>query len=179
MLASSVLVGRRCDSSDGGGVSHAVGEITADGEIVGEITLSIALDRVQELEAQLRDIERERRGERARVRFLLAQIEDDRDSYERREEVVSIFNEWREKCKHKSARLTNDRFDAIRRLLDITKPQPYPREAFTAAIGGAAYNPYLTQRKNGSWKRHDDIALICRSGEKFEEFIKRAPKEGE
>jgi hypothetical protein len=152
--------------------------VSKDGEIVSrEPSLTQVLEHVEELEAQLADIERERRGERARTRLLLARIEDNRLNYDRRDEVRSVFDEWRERCGHKNARLTADRFDAVRSLLEVKRPAPYPRAAFSAAIAGAQYDPYTVQRKNGGVKKFDDLSLICRDGAHFEDFIQRRPKE--
>lgn len=146
------------------------------GEVVSrEPSLAAALAKVDELEAMLADIERERRGERARTRQLLARLNDARIGYTRRAEVISIFDEWRTECGHQRARLTNDRFDAVATLLEVKKPEAYPREAFSTAIAGAKFDPFVTRRKNGSEHKHDDLALICRDGKTFEEFIRRAP----
>lgn len=150
--------------------------VTSEGEIVGrQPSLPEALTRVMELQGNLEDIELDLRGKRSTITKLRSALYG-RSEYERLAEVQEIFNEWRTECGHKKARLTNDRFDAIRALLDITEPAPYPREAFSAAIAGAKFDPFITTRKNGSQERHDDIALICKSGKTFEGFIKRAPR---
>lgn len=147
------------------------------GEIVGRRPeLREALKTIERLELELQDVERERRTQRAVIKRLYAELERDRQIYERRDEVAAIFAEWAQVCGHPNTRLTDDRFDAIRRLLEVTKPKPYPREAFTAAFAGAAFDAYRKQRRNGSWERFDDLTLICRDGTKFESFIKRAPK---
>ncbi|HZL17756.1 MAG TPA: hypothetical protein VFG23_08425 [Polyangia bacterium] len=152
-------------------------QVSADGELVGRMpSLTEALERIVTLQGQLADIERERRGERARVRNLMAQIHNDRGTYERRAEVEEITREWRGVCGHPKARLTDDRFDAVRALLEVTKPEPYSRESFSLAFAGAAHDPYVTTRKNGSRQKHDDLALVCRDGKTFEEFQKRAPR---
>ena len=44
------------------------------------------------------------------------------------------------------------------------------------AVEGAAYDPFVTKRKNGSTKRHDDWGLIFRDDQKFEEFCNKAPR---
>lgn len=151
--------------------------VTADGELHGrKPSLSEALERVAELTAQLEDLERERRRERAHVRLLLARLDDNRTTYGRRAEVEAVFDLWRTECGHKNARLSADRFDAVRALLEVKRPQPYPPEAFEAAIAGARFDPFVTTRKNGSQQKHDDLALICRDGKTFESFIKRAPR---
>jgi len=152
-------------------------QVDADGEIVGRVpSLSEALRRVAELQGQVEDLERDMRRARARERELLRGKAAERREYPRRDEVQSIVAEWREVCGHKRARLTDDRFDAVRALLEVTKPEPYPREAFSAAIAGAKFDPFVTRRKNGTEQKHDDIALICRDGKTFENFIKRAPR---
>lgn len=149
------------------------------GEIVSrEPSLAAALMEIERLELAIQDIERERRIQRARVAQLTAELEDKRAAYDRRDEVEDIFKEWAIVCGHPNARLTDDRFDAIRALLEVKRPKPYPREAFNVAIAGAAYDPYVSRRKNGSQKRHDDISLVCRDGQHFEDFCKRAPRPG-
>lgn len=151
--------------------------VTQGGEIVSrEPSLTQALQRIEQLEGELQDVERERRNQRAHIKRLQSLLDQDRRAYDRRDEVVSIHREWAEQTGHRNSRLTDDRFDAIRALLEVEKPKPYPREAFTAAIAGAVFDPYITRRRNGSEKRHDDIALVCRDGQKFEDFILRAPR---
>ena len=150
-------------------------QVSPSGEFIGRApSLGEALERVAELQGQVDDLERDLRGKRLRIRGLESQLVDLRANYDRQDELKSIFDEWREVCGHKRARLSPDRFDAIRGLLEVTRPEPYPREAFTAAIAGAAYDPFITRRRNGTQERHDDIALICKSGKHFEGFIRRA-----
>lgn len=151
-------------------------QVTRDGELIGRNpSAGELLAKVAELTGTVEDLERDMRRARARERLLLSQLEDDRAAYDRMPELLDIMDEWRKKCGHSRARLTDDRFDAIRRLLEVKRPEPYPREAFSRAIDGAAFDPYRRQRKNGSWQTYDDIALVCRSGQHFEEFIRRAP----
>lgn len=155
-------------------------QVTRNGEIVGRTPNPVEmLAKIAELTGTVEDLERDMRRARHRERLLLSRLEEDRADYPRFDEVFTIFDEWRAVCSHGRARLTDDRFDAVRRMLEVTKPEPYPREAFTRAFEGAAFDPYRRQRKNGTWQRFDDIALICRSGQHMEEFIRRAPrKEG-
>lgn len=153
--------------------------VTQEGEIVSrEPKLSEALQTIERLELELQDVERERRTQRAHIKRLYAELARDRASYERRDEVESIHREWATVCGHGNSRLTDDRFDAVRRLLEVTKPKAYPREAFSAAFAGAAFDPFITRRKNGTEHRHTDLELICRDGAHFESFIKRAPRGG-
>jgi hypothetical protein len=147
------------------------------GEVVGRIpTTRELLEKIDELELTVEDLERERRQQRAQIRKLKAELDRTPAHYDRAGEVENIINEWRIVCKHPNARSSLDRFDAVRRLLDVTHPRPYPREAFTLAIQGAVYDPYRRPRRNGTLQAYDDIELICRTAAKFEEFIRRAPR---
>ena len=138
------------------------------GEVIPwELSLVHALKRIEARETAGAVLANQARGDTTR------------DTYRRRDEVESIFAEWQEKCGHKRARLSSDRFNAIRGLLEVSEPEPYPRGAFTAAIEGAAYDHFTVQRKNGDIKRFDDISLICRDGAHFEDFIQRRPKENQ
>lgn len=150
--------------------------VSKDGEVLSrEPTLPEALKRVVELEGDVKRLEADLRVKRATISKLNGALYG-RAEYERAAEVQEIFGEWARVCGHERARLTNDRFDAIRSLLEVTKPEPYPRQAFSMAFAGAAFDPWTKRRKNGSVKRFDDIARhICKSGDSFEEFVKRAP----
>ena len=44
------------------------------------------------------------------------------------------------------------------------------------AIAGAAFDPAKTPRKNGSWKKHDDLELVFRESSKLLDFADRIPK---
>lgn len=149
------------------------------GEVVGRIpTTKELLAKIDELELAIQDLERERRHQRLQIRKLRAELDRTPAHYDRAGEVESIINEWRIVCNHPRARSSLDRFDAVRRLLDVSHPRPYPREAFSLAIRGAAYDPHRQPRRNGTTQTYDDIELICRTAAKFEEFIRRAPKNG-
>lgn len=147
------------------------------GEVLDdEIGIGVLKDRIASLEEALALAERDLRAKRRRISELERDKRAEREHYERRDEVASIFAEWAEVCGKRRAKLSDDRFDAIRALLDVTKPKPYTREHFTLAIQGAAYDPFIVRRKNGSAKRFDDIALICKGASQFEEFIRKAPR---
>lgn len=147
------------------------------GEILeADVGLEALTARVTQLEENLADAERDLRAKRRRIAELERDKQAERDNYERRDELVEIVNEWRRVCNKPRAKLTDDRFDAVRALLDVTKPKPYTREHFSLAFAGAAFDPYIVRRKNGSEKRFDDLALICRGGAQLEEFIRKAPK---
>ncbi len=77
-----------------------------------------------------------------------------------------LFNYWRETCGHQHARATSDRLAKIRaRLRD-----GYTVDEIQAAIDGAARGAFVSD----TGRRFDDIALICRNGEKLDSFITRS-----
>lgn len=86
-------------------------------------------------------------------------------------EIKEVFDYWRQKCRHPKSKL-----DADRTLLIAPYIEEHGLELCKRAIDGAAFDCYVTRRKNGSAKRHDGIDLIFRSAEKYEEFVNRAPK---
>lgn len=151
--------------------------VLSEGQVVGRIpTLKECLAKIDELELTIADLERERRYQRAQIRKLKAELDRTPAHYDRADEVESIINEWRVVCNHPNARSDFKRFDAVRRLLDVVRPRPYPREAFSLAILGAHHDPRRKQRLNGTVEVFDDIELVCRSAAHFESFIKRAPR---
>lgn len=143
------------------------------GELISRDPSSQQLrDYIAKLEGDLANAERDLRGKRARVSTLEGQLDMRPETYDRRVEVEEIVGEWRQVCGHPNARLTPDRFDCVRRLLEVTKPKPYERRHFSLAFVGAAHDPFVTRRKNGTEQKHDDLTHICKH---FEEFIKRGP----
>lgn len=88
--------------------------------------------------------------------------------------VREIFDYWRRACKHPASEFGPDRFFLIEPYL-----RKYGPDLCKRAIDGAAFDPFITKRANGSPKRHDGLDLIFRSAEKFEEFCNRAPRKKE
>lgn len=87
--------------------------------------------------------------------------------------AVELFSYWKDRCRHPRSTLTPDRFALV---------EPYLREhgleTCKRAVDGAAFDPFVTKRKNGTAKRHDGLDLIFRNADKFEEFVNRAPPGG-
>lgn len=80
--------------------------------------------------------------------------------------IRRLFAYWQDACRRPRSKLTDDRVQAIRaRLRD-----GYGEARIRQAIDGAARAAFVDARG----KRHDDIALICRGGEKLEAFEERA-----
>jgi hypothetical protein len=126
----------------------------------------------RETDVSLELAERDLRGKRALIAKLRKDEAAERQSYPQRPMVEDIHAEWARECKHPNSKLTAERFDAVRSMIEAG----YTREQFARAIAGAAYDPFSVKRKNGTVKRFDDLELICRDGKHFEDFANRAPR---
>jgi hypothetical protein len=164
-------------------------------ENTGEV---FATPKEQELQALVdkltqdrKNLEKDLRAKRRRITELERDKVKERMGYERRDDVKRIATYWHKKCRGGDKRcnpMSPDRFDAVRGLLDQEqivvdeetgqrRREPmYTLEQFKAAIDGAAFDAFVTTRKNGSQQRHDDLELIARSSKHFEEFIAKAPR---
>lgn len=80
--------------------------------------------------------------------------------------LFSVFEHWKSRLKHPEAKLTPKRKARVRARLD----EGYTVEQITQAIDGCASSPFH-QGANDNGKVYDDLELICRSGEKLEQFI--------
>lgn len=112
-----------------------------------------------------------------RARREIRRLKADRDAaakgHPRLEEIRHVFDLWREECNHPRAKLDTDRTFVIAEALDN-----YDLATCELAIRGAAFDPFTTERKNGTTKRHDGLALIFRNADKVEEMCNRAPLTG-
>lgn len=129
-------------------------------------------EHARERDEQLKLAERDLRGKRSLIAKLRRDEDADRRTYEHRAMVEDVHAEWQRECKHPNSKLTAERFDAVRTLIE----KGYEREQFARAIAGAAYDPFTKQRRNGSIQRFDDLELVCRDGKHFEDFANRAPR---
>jgi hypothetical protein len=84
--------------------------------------------------------------------------------------AIRVFEAWKQQCNHPRARWTADRFWLMEPLL-----VKYSEQECLRAIAGAAYDPFVTTRKNGTTKRHDALELIFRDAGRLEDFANRAP----
>jgi hypothetical protein len=145
------------------------------------------LDRLRrlvvELEAVIDDtlpgLESTIRSQAATITKLRRDRDRDARSSELWPIVRELFDEWRRETalaagakKPRRSKFTTDRFEVA---------MPFVRDhgvaLCRAAIAGIAFDPFVTQRKNGTAKRHDGWDLVFRSSDKLEEFAKRAPAE--
>ena len=133
------------------------------GEIVSD-------DHVQALRDQIAGLERDIRGWRARYADLKRDKTAEARAHKLWPEVVELFQHWQRVCHHPKSAFTADRF-----WLAMPFVERHGVELVRRAIDGAAFDPYVTRRKNGTTKRHDDWGLIFRDQDKFENFANRAP----
>lgn len=90
--------------------------------------------------------------------------------HERWSVVSDLFDYWRRTCKH-----PNSRFSAKRFHQALPYVEAHGVEMCKRAIDGAAYDPWITARKNGTRKRHDDWSRIFKDDDIFEDHANRAP----
>lgn len=124
-----------------------------------------------ELEDEIAGLNKDLRAWRSRYAKLARDAERDAREHRNWAAVAELFDFWRSECKHPRSRLNAERFALAQPYLD-KDGAPMCRRA----IQGAAFDPFITHRKNGKPKRHDGWDLIFRSREKFEEFCNRAPE---
>jgi hypothetical protein len=113
------------------------------------------------------DYRRESLGESDRpVPVPLPQSQSQHRSRAGSSTVRDLFDYWRDRCNHPTAKLGADRRGKIQARLN----EGYTAEQIRRAIDGAARGAFV----NDDGKRFDDIELICRRGNKLEDFMERA-----
>ena len=115
-------------------------------------------------------LERENRAWRARYAELSREREEDIEADPLYNDALIVFKEWKAKCNHPRSKFDAARFKLIRAFL-----RDHGVEMCRRAVAGAAYDPYVSKRRNGTSKRHDGWELIFRDKGRFEEFVNRAP----
>lgn len=91
-------------------------------------------------------------------------------------EALTIFDWWRIACRHPDVEFTYEEFELIAPHLRQA-PKKTSHYRCLEAIAGAAFNPFETQRKNGTTNRNDDWEQIFRNRGKVRGARNRAPKE--
>lgn len=124
----------------------------------------------QELKDELSGAMRDLRAWRARYAALVRDKEAEAESSQHWPEALKAFEYWRSECKHPRSDWCADRFDLV---VPFLKKDGMP--FVLRAIDGASFDPFTTERKNGTKKRHDDWGLIFRDRDHFESFVNRAP----
>lgn len=131
-----------------------------------------ACPNCQELQNQLDGAEKDIRAWRARYAALRRDKSREAKQHELFPQALRAFEHWQKACNHPRSSFTPDRFWQV---LPFLEDEKYGFEIVIRAIDGAAYDPFVTHRKNGSAKRHDDWELVLRNAGKVEEFANRAP----
>lgn len=78
----------------------------------------------------------------------------------------AVFDHWREAMKHPEAKFTRKRLALVKARLS----EGYTVDQLKAAIDGCRASPFH-QGQNERATVYDDLELICRSGEKVEQFL--------
>ena len=106
------------------------------------------------------------------ITALKADKARERKNYVRRATVEEIFEAWQQATGKTRSRLTDDRFDAVRALLELK--EPYTLEQFQLMLAGLERFPFVVygaRRSSGSEEsRKVDIAYVCEKGARFEEL---------
>jgi hypothetical protein len=142
-------------------------------EGTGELLALDDCPNCKEFRIQLAGADKEIRGWRTRYYKLAEDKEADARKDPLWREALEVFRYWQEKCKHPRAEWRLDRFELIRPYIRDYGPKMCRR-----AIDGAAFDPFITRRKNGTRVVHDKLTTIFQSSDKFEDFCNRAPLEG-
>ena len=119
----------------------------------------------------IQEYERKHRG----LLSQLGKLRADRAREARAHELFPIahrlYDHWKAACDHPRSPFTPDRFfeavDAI---------ENYGEAFCRRAIDGAAFDPYTTERRNGTTKAHNGWPLIFDT-KKVEDFAARAPRD--
>jgi hypothetical protein len=105
---------------------------------------------------------------KGRITELLQEAEEGHEAFPN---FRKCHEYWRERCRH-----PRTEYDLVDFKLWLPLYQKHGLEKCQRAIDGAAYDPYVSTRKNGAPHRHNEWELIHREGgHKFREFVNKAP----
>ena len=105
---------------------------------------------------------------KGRITQLLQEAEEGHEAFP---SFKRCHDYWRERCNHPRTKYDIEDFK-----LWLPLYEKHGLDLCLRAIDGAAFDPFISTRKNGSTKRHDDWELIHRKGgAKFREFCNKAP----
>lgn len=108
-------------------------------------------------------------SERAQTSAPEPSIEEPSENQNKQQgEVEQLFGLWQQETNRPNAKLTDGRRRALEARL-----RDYPAELIARAIRNVARSPFH-QGKNDTGRRHDDLTLICRNGEKLEGYAELA-----
>lgn len=130
---------------------------------------------LQPFEDHISGLQRAVKSENLRYENLKRDKEKEAKAHPLWPQAMEVFGHWKKVCKHPRSSWSPERFEQVRPFLE-----KHGVELCKRACDGAAFDPFVTQRKNGSKKRHDGWGLVFRAAEpeKFEEFVNKAPIKG-
>jgi hypothetical protein len=156
--------------------------VDADGMRRGSLT-----DHTQPLHDIISGLERDIKGWTTRY----AELKRDKEAEAQESPVwpaaLSVFKYWRVQCKHPRSEFGLDRFEMIRPFLErLSSPKKgrskdpverleHAEAVCKLAVDGIAFDCYVTDRPNGTKKRHDGWHLIFGSTDHFENRCNSAP----
>lgn len=129
------------------------------------------------------ELQRKYRGALSQIGALRAELAPE-EGHELFPVAKSLHDYWKALCRHPfhkpavhcapcaRTKFTVDRFNEIRPRLQEHGEEA--EELCRLAIQGAAYDPFVTTRKNGTKKRHNDFHQVF-AADKFMEFVNKAP----
>lgn len=130
------------------------------------------------MEAEIISLRDELRGVTRDLRSWMrryAELERDRDVEARESDLwapaVILFKQWQRETGHPRCQWTTARFELIKPYLSR-----HGIELCEKAIKGHAYDPWTTQRKNGTERRFDSWELLWRDEAHFEEAVNKCPR---
>lgn len=153
------------------------------GEVVEVIGFRALMSQLKTTELELKLAEKELGRERKRLEMARLDDEVKRQREPKRPTIIDVWQEWQEATGHTKASLDAERFDAVRKCLymirDPTTENPerrYSRKAFSMAIAGAAYDPFIGKPgRNGKRIRFDDLKTICSGAASMDRHCRYAP----
>jgi hypothetical protein len=102
------------------------------------------------------------------IKGLRNQLKDERKTYPRRALIERIHEDWQYQTGHKRSKLTDDRFDAIKSLVE--KEYTFGHfQLVNRALAAYPFERYGRRYAAGSkGERKDDIGWCCEKGRRFE-----------
>ncbi len=122
-----------------------------------------------ERDAKLVSKQRDIKAWQMRFTNLKKELEEKAKDSKEWEIAGCLFDLWRVNCNHERSIFSFDRYLEIAPML-----RKYGFEICVRAIAGASFDPYISTRKNGTKKIHNDFELVFRDSHHTEEYANKA-----
>lgn len=136
----------------------------------GEITEHSGCPHCQQAQAETEELTKKFKGALLEIRKLKADRLAEILGAPERPQVELLHAVWKVACKKRR----DLDFKDYERMNAMVKKHGLGK--CLAAIAGASYDCAKTPRKNGTWKKHDDLELIFRESAKVLDFAERVPQ---